>query len=369
MESLSVIQIVILATLAFSFTIHLIYQLFYIFRFNKIKKQTSDNKLQAISIVICSKNNAEDLKENLPYFLEQDYPNYEVIVVNDGCVDDTDIVIKALQNKYDHLRTTRIPLDERFSHNKKLAQTIGIKGAKNENIIFSNPNCKPASKLWLQNLAKNWDKSVHIGYSNFENQKKFGTNLLKNDILKRWTKAICFSSTGKTYYGNGNNMGYLKEDFFANKGFAKHSQFEAGYDHLMAYRLSKKSGSSTYISPESKVFLPTRNPFEIWANEQKYYYQSRKYISKKIKFLLDLDSTSHFFLYLSMVFCLIFTNLYLITALVFLTCIFIAGIRFKIISSNLKEENLFLSSYICGMIIPLWKVSYYFKSLIQRKRF
>jgi len=41
--------------------------------------------------------------------LEQDYPNYEVIVVNSGSTDETDMVLKAAEIKYPHLYHTFVP--------------------------------------------------------------------------------------------------------------------------------------------------------------------------------------------------------------------------------------------------------------------
>ncbi|MEN0051550.1 MAG: glycosyltransferase, partial [Bacteroidota bacterium] len=43
-------------------------------------KQTT----QAVSIIICAKNEAQNLKKNLPLILNQNYPSFEIIVVNDN---------------------------------------------------------------------------------------------------------------------------------------------------------------------------------------------------------------------------------------------------------------------------------------------
>jgi len=95
-----------------------------------MKSTIPANDLPGISVIITSKNNSEELKKNLPFVLEQDYPNYEVIVVNSGSTDETDMVLNAAEIKYPHLYHTFVPAGADANNEKKLALTLGIKAAK-----------------------------------------------------------------------------------------------------------------------------------------------------------------------------------------------------------------------------------------------
>ena len=365
---LSTLQISIVVTLLLAFVTQTLYQVFYLTRFKKIRKINTISTAEPVSIVICSKNEAHYLRKHLPRFLDQDYPEFEVIIVNDGCIDETEHVVELLQKQYANLRMTKIPLDDKFQHNKKLAQTIGIKAAKYEKILFSNADCKPINKKWLKNVMNSWINGVHIGYANFENQKGFKTNLMKFDLLQQSIKRGSFSSMEINFSGNGNNLGYSKTDFFSNKGFARHAHFEAGYDHLMVFQLGKMSGTSIALSPETKIILSSEKMATQWSKFNQHYYHSKKYLPFKIRFLVDIEPLSQLLFYTGLLLALFFTKLYLLIGLLILLRIILLGSYFKIQTSHLKEENLFLSSYVYGILTPILKLFLFSKNLIFSKR-
>lgn len=360
-------QWAILIVLFITFCIQITYYLRYILFFKKEKNTKHLTKKEPVSIVICVKNEGYYLQENLSGFLEQKYSAFELVVVNDGSEDDTETIIAQHQLKYPHLRTTKIPLDDKFHHNKKLALTIGIKAAKNEKIIFTNIQCKPSSNKWLQEFVNSWDKGVQIGYVNFENKKGFLYNFLKFDLLTQNIKNGSFASSGNAHSGNGDNLGYKKSEFFANKGFIKHSHFEAGYDHLMILQLSKLTQASVCIQPDAKINLPSEKAFQQWVHINRQYYKCRKYLPLKIRFLIDLEPLSKMFFYALIVYALFFTHLHFIIAIIYLTRIILLGSFFKISTSHLKEKKLFLYSYLYDIFVLFSKIYFLCTNFIFSK--
>lgn len=365
---LSAFQIGILTVFGISFLIILSYKFFYLIHFKRIIKQVAKPHTEPVSIIICSNNNGEALEKNLPYILDQNYPDFEVIVVDNGCQDDTEDIVKRLQHTYSRLRMTKIPLDDKFKHNKKLAQTIGIKAAKYERLIFTNPTCVPVDNMWLQHFVGSWKEGVHIAYSNLENKKGFYHNFVKNQILNQSLKAFCFANAGKTYLGNGNNMGYLKTDFFANKGFAKHAHYEAGYDHIMAYDLAKKKKCSLSIDSDSNTICKNTNSKSVLRTSLSHYYKSRKQLSKRIRLMIDLEEWARLLFIFSLPLTLIYTPFYWFTGIATLSFLLFSAYLLNLVIVHLKEENLFLSSYVYNTIVPFYKISYYIKSHIFSKR-
>ena len=90
-----------------------------------------------ISVVISARNEAENLRTYLPHILEQNYPDYEVVVVNDCSYDSSDMVLEEFEKKYPHLKVVTITEHDRFKTGKKFALTLGIKAAKNEHLLFT----------------------------------------------------------------------------------------------------------------------------------------------------------------------------------------------------------------------------------------
>ena len=95
-----------------------------------------------VSVVLVARNAEDYLAKNLPPFLEQEFPvPYEVVVVNDCSTDATEEILRALSNRYPHLKVTFIRKDEKFTTNKKLAITVGIKAASHDWVLFSELDC------------------------------------------------------------------------------------------------------------------------------------------------------------------------------------------------------------------------------------
>ena len=140
-----------------------IIQLAYIFGlYNRVcrkqrKEDTSDANapsLPPLSVIIVTKDSGEALNRNLPQILEQDYPKFEVIVVNDKSAGEDEDILKRLSEKYPNLYHTFIPGTARYVSRKKLGMAMGIRASKYEWVVTTEPYCHPTSKNWLRSLAR-----------------------------------------------------------------------------------------------------------------------------------------------------------------------------------------------------------------------
>ena len=75
--------LIILAVAALGLLVQLYYFLFTFLKVSIYKQLPAPNNYPPVSVVICARNEAERLEKFLTLVLEQDYPNFEVIVVND----------------------------------------------------------------------------------------------------------------------------------------------------------------------------------------------------------------------------------------------------------------------------------------------
>lgn len=354
--------------LVVTFFIDLIYTFFYLKNFKTCSKSSIQTNSVPVSIIICAKNQAHYLEKNLPGFLNQEYPEFEVVIVDNGSVDDTEDVLIRLKNKYSHLRSTKIPIDNKFKHNKKLALTIGVKAAKYNQIIHLNPNSYTENPAWLQHTIQHASGKLYNAYSNFEYQKGFFYNFIRYDILKQTVKVAAFTKANKPYAGNAFNMSFLKSNFLANKGYAGNAHFEAGYDHLLSNDLAKKSEYKFSTNPEIKITIDSKNHAKVWKIINKHYYKSRKYIPLKRKLFLDTEPIVQFSFLVFLIASFLYTNLYFLLFAICLIKITVKGYCLKKYVSHLREENLFISSYVYVFIRPLYKLLFYIQSHIYSKR-
>ena len=71
----------------------------------------TDKKAKPVSVIVYAHGEPDDLRSNLPVLLNQDYPDYEIIVVNDGSDADCEDVLKLFSNEYKNLYYTYVPVD------------------------------------------------------------------------------------------------------------------------------------------------------------------------------------------------------------------------------------------------------------------
>ncbi len=180
---------------------------------------------EGVSVIITCSNKAELLKQNLEAFLTQEYPKYEVIVVDECSEDETQDVLSDLQQKYPHLKTTRIFPETKFRRTKKIAINIGVLAAQYDVLLFSEINCKPGSGRWLHAMASYFtpDTAVVIGYSNYPVDGAGGKFRCYFRFLWFW-KTMVLNRRGLQVVGNGNNMGYRKKYYLEKRGFTGNTQ-------------------------------------------------------------------------------------------------------------------------------------------------
>lgn len=209
-------------------------------------KRKVSGKQPGISVIIAATDCEELLAKHLPLILEQEYPDFEVIVVDDNSKDDTRDLLQRLSERYPNLYSTFTSDSIRYISHKKLSLMLGIKAAKKEWVVFTEPDCYPTSHQWLASLARNFSDStdVVIGYCNYERRPGFANRCYMFDTLQQQLRLLGITLRGSGYMGLGRNMAYRKEIFFANKGYSRHLYLERGEDdlfineHVPAHRIT-----------------------------------------------------------------------------------------------------------------------------------
>ena len=362
----------ILVALGGVWFIQLYFYLFYYIRvvFYKNNSKVKQEK-EGVSVIICAKNEEENLKQFLPSVLEQDYPNYEVIVVNDCSVDGTESVIRDLQKKYTHLRTTNLNQDDKFFHGKKLALTVGIKAAANDQLLFTDADCKVVSSKWIEKMqAKFTDKSeIVLAYGGYFPEKKLINNLIRFDTLFTAIQYFAFSLARKTYMGVGRNLAYRKSLFFKNKGFAKHHHLYSGYDDLFVSQAATKRNVRVEISPDSVTRSRSEQTFLQWLKQKKRHLTTSKLYKFSSKWRLFLENSSRIAFYVLFVLSLIlFKEYYIYILAAFLFRTIVQLIVFKVAMKRLNEKFLLLPSLLYDILMPFLSLLFLLANKFSRKK-
>lgn len=257
-----------------------------------------EQDLPPVSVIICAKNERHNLSQNLPAFLSQDYPHYEVIVVNDASWDGTDELLSIFSDQYANLRVVEVGEEIKRIEGKKFPLTMGIKAAHNPVLLLSDADCKPLSNQWIKAMAgpyvHNPNIEIVLGYSPYE---------LKNSVLNFFIRAetsltamlyTSFALAHKPYMGVGRNLSYKRDLFFKHKGFASHHHIPAGDDDLFVRDAATKTNTAVVIEPRSRVLSSPKTQWKKWFQQKKRHLFVGKFYNPGIQSWLSSFALSHF---------------------------------------------------------------------------
>lgn len=195
---------------------------------------------RGFSVVICSHDSGDELAAHLPAILEQRGVEMEVVVVDDCSSDNTTDVIKRLSQRYSNLRHTFVPRTARYVSHAKLAVTLGVKAARYDWIVLTQPTCAPLTDLWLKSLSNviTGDTVAVLGYANYADD---GSIPARRAVFERLSySALWFlSASSGAIGGDGGNMALRKDAFLAAEGYAGSLETLYGVDDLLAFSLSR----------------------------------------------------------------------------------------------------------------------------------
>lgn len=331
---------------------------FYILVFLKLPlyKQAKKRKPnKGVSVIICAKNEEENLKQFLPRVLEQDYPEFEVVVVNDCSTDGTEQLLSEMSVRYKHLRYTSIPSNEKFLHGKKLAVTIGLKSARYNHVLLTDADCYPASNIWLQKMISklSGEKKIILGYGAYVRKKGLLNLLIRYETVFTAIQYLSHAIAGHPYMGVGRNLAYEKNIFFNNKGFANHYHLSSGDDDLFVNETATKKNTAVEISKESHTLSIPKTSFRNWIKQKKRHVSAGVHYKLGSRIRLAGELISRLVIYTTLVLLVVLSpwrwpvvglfGIYLVAKLV----IFKMGMR------RLDEKYLLLPSLLLDPIMPL----------------
>lgn len=343
------------------FVIQMIYYWGIFGKFAFYKKKSTPNQYKAVSVIICAKNEYNNLKKNLPLILEQDYPGYEVVVVNDCSDDDSNYLLKTFSEKYPHLNVVTIKQNVNFFRGKKFALAVGIKSAKHDLLILTDADCTPKSNRWIAEIQNNFTEKTEIvlGYSGYKYEKGFLNKLIRFDTIMTALQYFSWSLLGKTYMGVGRNLAYNKKLFYDAKGFTSHYHISSGDDDLFINKVATKCNTCIEISRQSHTSSAPKKTFNDWMIQKKRHYSTGFLYKMSHKFMLGVFSLSNFLFYFTLFFLLVLLykissyNFIIIVCSLFLIRMISQMIIVKKTMNKLDEKKILLISPMLDLVFVL----------------
>ncbi len=263
------------------------------------RKPKDDEAFEPISIVVCSRDNYQSLSELLPALLRQDYPDFEIVVVNDCSQDETELYLKEMELREPKIKPVHLLQHLNFFSGKKFPLSMGIKSAQHDLLVFTEPGSLPADDQWLRSIANGYRDHTEIllGYSPYRTQNSLFNHLVRFDALYVGIQYLSAAISGHPFMGVGTNLSYRKGLFYRNKGFTSHYSIPVGDDDLFVNRVATARNASVLIDAEHSVITAPPISFGGWLrNKARRNYTGTLYKAKDRR-RVSLQCWSHFLFY------------------------------------------------------------------------
>ncbi len=359
MFSFEFVPIIILYLFVGATVIQLLYWLFVFRSLAKYKEPISNTtKAHKVSVIICARNEEENLKENLPRILNQNYRSFELIVVNDDSNDRTADVLLNFAIKHPILHVLNRHKQPGMP-GKKQALSQGIHTAKHDVLLHTDADCQPASNDWLHLMQSKIAGSIKIGlgYAPYVKQPGWLNRFIRFETVYTAVQYLSFALCGKPYMGVGRNLIYHKSLFQKVNGFTKHQNIASGDDDLFINQIANNSNTSIVLNKNTFVYSPPAASWKQFYRQKSRHYTTGKHYKLQHQLALGLLSMSHFLHYFGGIVLIILKFSTFFVALLYLVRMTVILMMYRRILKQLDEQDLL--SYI-----PLLDAIFVFHYLI-----
>jgi cellulose synthase/poly-beta-1,6-N-acetylglucosamine synthase-like glycosyltransferase len=321
-------------------------------------------KLPPLSVVICARNEAENLSKFLPAVLEQDYQSFEVVVVNDCSEDNSFDILGGMMKRYPHLKVSTIQKDPGFAHTKKLAMLIGIKAAKNDLLVFTDADCCPVSKLWLREVASATAGKAEliIGYGGYIPEKGILNSYIRYETMFIAMQYFGMAMAGVPYMGVGRNLAYRRSYFFDRGGFGPHNHIMSGDDDLFVNRNATADNCSLMLSHDSFTRSVAQESITSWAKQKRRHFSAAAYYRKNDKVRLAVEPLSRVAYYGLLTALLVMLVSWPVVLFIALSRLIMRAVILRKATGTFNEERLWFFSLFFDIFAPFVSAFLYLTS-------
>lgn len=339
----------------------LIQILYYLVYFNRVATYeppiTDHAQTHPVSVIICSRDEDENLARNLPGVLMQQYPTtHEVMVVNDNSMDDSRFVLEELQKQYRQLQVVALEQEAKLIAGKKFPLSIGIKESKHEVVLLTDADCVPASEHWIARMQAAFRPGIEVvlGYGAYYKKPGLLNKLVRWETFHTALQYFGFALAGRPYMGVGRNLSYRKDLFFRNKGFSAINNLPGGDDDLFINKVARKDNTAVVIDPDAFTLSAPVTTWKDWVRQKTRHYSTGKHYKSGHKFLLGMYAVTLTLFYPLFIASLIFFD-WRLALIPFVIRLFVQGSILKKTMTKLGEADL----WRWFPVFDIWMFGYY----------
>jgi len=318
--------------------------------------ETDSIAWRPVSVIIAARDEARNLKKFLPSILEQDYPEFEVIVIDDQSEDGTGELLEEFQARYPRLKVVTITEHVNEFAGKKLALTLGIKAAQNEILLLTDADSVPVSNQWIRRMAEGYkdaNTEIVLGFSPYKVKPSLINLFIQFDTFYTALQYFSFTLAGMPYMGVGRNLSYKRTLFFKSKGFAPFLKVSSGDDDLFVNHNATLNNVAIQLHEESFVLSKPKKSWIDWIGQKKRHLRTGKYYKGQHKSWLGMIWILNVGFYAAVILGIIFINPFWIALAVYGLRVIIQTLIMYLALKKLKMARIWLATPLLDLIYQL----------------
>lgn len=307
-------------------------------------------KQPKMSIIIAVKNEAENLKRSLPILISQDYPNYELVIVDDHSTDETAEILK-------NIKFPKIQLHQMNEKSgKKAAIQKGIENATGERFLFLDADCRPRTTYWLRLMSEKLVdvRSIVLGYAPYYKEKTFLNKVIRYETFVTGMQYLSAALIGKPYMGVGRNLAYTRKVYEESTAFENHADVLSGDDDLIVNEMSDRAIVTICTQMEAHSLSLAVDSWEKLYHQKRRHLQAGKYYKRKDRWKLGIFAMSQLLFWVCFISFLISSSLSLTLILIFSGKILLQLFLYNGIMRKLDERDLLMYAPLLEIVYLLF---------------
>src|SRR5690606_21266298 len=301
--------------------------------------------------------------------ISQEYPTFEIVLINDASHDNTLEVMEAFSKEHSNIKIVDVKNTEAFWGNKKYALTLGIKASKYNHLLFTDADCKPVSRYWIKEMSShfNHEKNIVLGYGAYGKiQKSFLNKLIRFETVMTAIHYFSFANQGVPYMGVGRNLACKKEEFFKANGFISHIKVRSGDDDLFINQIASKTNTVICLSKERFTESVPETTFQDWFNQKRRHISTANYYKRKHKIMLGLIYTTNILFWFFAFILLVTLHFWPVMVALFLLKIIIQHTVMAASCKKLNEKDLLSLTLPLELFLIGFQFAIFINNLISK---
>ena len=344
---------------------------------NRSKKSSTQDPEEGVTILVTAKNKFHSLKVLIPKLFEQDYPKFDVMIVNDQSTDRTKRLLEDLMIQYPKLRSVTLKYTPKHCTAKKFALALGIKVAKNDVILLTDADSMPTSDQWVRKMTapvREEGKTFALGFSSYQETSGALNQWIQFETILKALFYLSFGLWKSPFMGTGKNLCYRKSFFMEAKGFRGFWNMEGGDDSVFVNTHATGSNTKVVIDAEAITLSAPKENWKEYLQHERHLLHAERFFRVEDKRKVGLYAISHALYWIGGVGLLIYFGIGLQWEY-FLIVLGILGLRSlllisifrsasKNLQSNLPKMNVLLNDLLyLAYFWVLGSISYQAKSI------